>query len=65
MERRPGGSTLRSLCDSDILLITQGGKQTAYYLDAEKCQELPADFTDKIYHQNKPGKNKRTHDFER
>ena len=65
MEHRPGGSTLRSLCDSDILLVNQGGKQTAYYVEAEKFQELPDSFAAQLPQQNKPGKDKHKHEFER
>ena len=65
MERRPGGSTLRSLCDSDILLVTQGGKQTAYYVEAEKYQELPNGFAERLSRQNEPGKAKRRYEPER
>ena len=59
MEHRPGGSTLRSLCDSDILLVNQGGKQTAYYVEAEKFQELPDSFAAQLSQQNKVERAKR------
>lgn len=65
VEHRPGGGTLRSLCDSDILLVNQGGKQTAYYVEAEKFQELSDSFAAQLPQQDKPEKNKHKHEFER
>lgn len=65
MEHRPGGGTLRALCDSDILLVNQSGKQAAYYVEAEKFQELPDSFAAQLPQQNKPEKNKHKHEFER
>ena len=54
-----------TLCDSDILLVNQGGKQTAYYVEAEKFQELPDSFAAQLPQQDKPEKNKHKHEFER
>ena len=65
MEQRPGGGTLRPLCDSDIFLVNQGGKQTAYYVEAEKFQDLPDSFAEKLSRQNEPGKAKRKYEPER
>ena len=65
MEHWPGGGTLRALCDSDILLVNQSGKQAAYYVEAEKFQELPDSFAAQLPQQNKPEKNKHKHEFER
>lgn len=65
MEHRPGGGTLRTLCDSDILLVNQGGKQTAYYVEAEKFQELPDSFAVQLSQQNKVERAKRKYEPER
>ena len=65
VEHRPRGGTLRSLYDSDILLVNQGGKQTAYYVEDEKFLELPNGFAAQLSQQNKPEKNKHKHEFER
>lgn len=64
-DHRPRSGNLRAICDSDILLVNQGGKQTAYYVESEKFQELPPGFTEKIARQNEPGKTKRKQEPER
>ena len=40
-DRRPFARRMRSLSVSDIVVLTQGGKKTAYYTDSVGFKEVP------------------------
>ena len=52
-DHRPFARRMRSLSVSDILVLTQGGKKTAYYTDSVGFKEVPEFLTQKHQEKNK------------
>ena len=52
-DHRPFAHRMRSLSVSDIVVLTQGGKKTAYYTDSVGFKEVPEFLTQKHQEKNK------------
>lgn len=52
-DHRPFARRMRSLSVSDVVVLTQAGKKTAYYTDSVGFKEVPEFLTQKHQEKNK------------